>query len=85
MLAAIKTLTTEGPVEEVTVPAGVFATRRVDSQAETIFGTTRATSWTNSQVPITAAVRVEADDGSRSELVSFGVSGATSVIATPPG
>ncbi len=80
LLAAFRSQTTEGPMESVSVPAGVFEARRVTSEAETIFGTSRATAWVNGKVPVTATVKVETDDGGRAELVDFGTSGATSVI-----
>lgn len=77
--------TVNGPVETVSVPAGRFESHKLTTSGITLplVGDTSGTSWVNMNVPLSAAVRIESNGGYRSELVSFGETGAKSVITGP--
>jgi hypothetical protein len=69
----------------VTVPAGSFAAHKITNEGINIplIGDTSGTSWVNTSVPLSAAVKIESNNGYRSELVRFGQTGAKSAITGP--
>lgn len=67
--------------KDVTVPAGTFqGAARVDASAQVAFIKVTATGWVHPAVPLNGSVRTEASDGSVTELVAFGDSGAQSEL-----
>jgi hypothetical protein len=85
ILASLQVQSWEGPIEAVTVPAGTFEARKISSHYEGLFTSAEADAWINGHVPLTGMVEIHGEDGSRSELVGFGTSGARSAIIGPVG
>ncbi len=69
------------PRETKTAPAGTFADCFTGNSEVSLFGfTSRAKSWSHPAVPIQGLVHSDGEDGSKIDLVDFGVTGATSEL-----